>query len=259
MKKAFACFMALFVFILIAASPSFQNFLTTQFGTSNSQIGIKSGVRITNISHFGDADFNDATLANDMQLLMGASTVTFWDGVNSRSWMIFTNNNSASVLDTYWPNRTNFIAQGEIKAGTRLITSMVEVTNTFGTNMVRIRTTNGNFITISGTPIVLSYTGTGGAANTNVSIDASAGSDYILLATNNIFLSIVNMAIGQHLSVDIVQDGTGNRLLTLNGAQWRTNSQGQPFLSTAANAQDVLSVKVGPFGTNAQWVLNKNL
>lgn len=49
------------VLVCVAASPSFQSFMTSQFATINNSVSIKSGALLTNVSHYGGNLFPSIT------------------------------------------------------------------------------------------------------------------------------------------------------------------------------------------------------
>jgi hypothetical protein len=72
----------------------------------------------------------------------------------------------------------------------------------------------------------------------NYAIDGNTGSVFNLTLTGNYTISFTNMAAGRVVTVNLIQDGTGNRTVTWSGVAW--GSEGEPTLSTGAGDRDKL-------------------
>lgn len=123
------------------------------------------------------------------------------------------------------------------------------------------------------------YTGTswelvsggGGASSTNtvtalsiasgaVNIDCSLGDYFTLAMTANVtsvtFSNLPAAGTAQTIMVQITQDGTGNRTMTMPSSfDWASGTVGT--LSTAANARDVLALTTFDQGTTWNATLSK--
>jgi len=86
-------------------------------------------------------------------------------------------------------------------------------------------------------PTVLTYSAT-------VTPDFSLGNFFTLTLTGNVTLANpINLAAGQQGIIEIIQDGTGGRLITF-GSFWKFRGGSIPVLSTAGSAVDLLSYYV---------------
>jgi hypothetical protein len=89
---------------------------------------------------------------------------------------------------------------------------------------------------------------------TPLTLDLTTGNSFKITATSNFTVSLPTGAVaGGWYSVIIVQDGTGNRIVTWPAFKWPGGSV--PVLSTAAGAIDVLSIHYD--GTNYYCDLRK--
>jgi len=128
----------------------------------------------------------------------------------------------------------------------------------------------GEAIGTSGTPVG-SLTASNVTANSFVSVpvtaayesvshiflDARQGNFFNLTATNNFTLHCTNLFAGWNAILNVRQDPTGSRLVTLDtsgGSQIKTNAT--ITLSTAASAQDVIFLATDGTGTNANIILH---
>jgi hypothetical protein len=76
------------------------------------------------------------------------------------------------------------------------------------------------------------------SVNANYAIDGNTGSTFNLTLTTNPTLSFTNLAAGRVITVNIVQDGVGNRVPVWSGVSWGT--AGAPTLRTGINDRDKL-------------------
>lgn len=86
--------------------------------------------------------------------------------------------------------------------------------------------------------------------------DITAGQQAKLVLTGNTTLNIQNMQAGQFFLLEVVQDATGSRTLTLTGAKVVNSGGGIVGLSTAANAIDLMSIYYN--GTTFYVMVNKS-
>ena len=93
---------------------------------------------------------------------------------------------------------------------------------------------------------------------TNYTMDCSLGSAFFIYATNNIFfLTPNNLLAGKPLAVWILQDGTGTRTVTWTNT-FKFSGGIAPSNTTNANAYDLFSMQVLPYGTNIAVVGSPN-
>jgi len=95
-------------------------------------------------------------------------------------------------------------------------------------------------------------------AGTNVFIDGRLGNFWNLTLTNNVKLHATNIQAGATYIINMLQDGTGSRLLYPASLNIQTNASNPHVLSTAANAIDVLYWSADITGTNVNSILNAN-
>ena len=110
----------------------------------------------------------------------------------------------------------------------------------------------------------------GGTGSTNVTLNAAYGgvsgvvqyltnSYYLSLTTNAWFGQPSNLAVGQQFTVELAQDGTGNRTVNFNPTYWKFPAGVIGNATTNANATDVLSCVVNHAGTAVFIVQTFNL
>jgi hypothetical protein len=99
------------------------------------------------------------------------------------------------------------------------------------------------------TPITLTYAST-------VTINLASSNSFILTLTGNVTLAFSNIVAGTSGWIDLIQDGTGSRTLTLPASCKRPGGAALT-LTTTANAKDKLFYSSSD-GTTLDVVLNKD-
>ena len=127
-----------------------------------------------------------------------------------------------------------------------------EATNTdvwTGTNATKVITPNRMFG--SSAPVTVSYSAT-------ITLDMNTGINFLTTLTGNItsLANPSNSKAGQTGIYILKQDGTGSRLLSAVGSNWKFTG-GSKTLSTAANAIDVITYYVETAGGTIWATLNK--
>lgn len=116
-----------------------------------------------------------------------------------------------------------------------------------------VNLTNAGSMSVGGrfgqTNKTLAYAGT-----TNVFVDGTLGNVFNLTLTANTHLIFTNIQEAYSGWINLVQDGTGSRLLSYNNANVKTNAT--ITASTAAGSVDVLFFATGLIGTNLNIILH---
>lgn len=190
-----------------------------------------------------------------------------------------TSTDGGFVITSYLPAHKGFIAGVSNLLTTNGGIVGFNVTNTSDPNTIKIGY-NTTPLSVSATkmdsPIPVNAASTVSATNmvvtnlirniprtaafdgTNVFIDGRLGNFWNLTMTNNVKLHATNIQAGATYIVNMLQDGTGSRLLYVASLNIQTNASNPHVLSTAANAIDVLYWTADITGTNVNSILNAN-
>lgn len=105
----------------------------------------------------------------------------------------------------------------------------------------------------------LTITSTGGSNIVSLSLSTNYSGTYFLTLTTNVYMmQPAGLVAGNSFYLSVVQDGTGTRTMSWDTNYWKFPSGVILTATTNANAKDVISCLVSPYGTNVYVVQTLN-